>query len=159
MSSSTTSSSLCWGCSMVTLADLVHGYVHPLPYRDTIYSGRECKLCRLIVCGFARRQNGQSPYEVNRYYDGCVNSLLTSDAVERHNTPATAAEQLGPIMEQMVPPPQEMTWEIHKWIPGLCGSYSDGVGIQISAPEGSPTCPSLIALILTAKIRLAVSRT
>lgn len=128
--------SLCHECCKITFAMLYCGFESALTYQQTIESGKTCKLCRLVVCSFGRLQNGSNAYEIDQNYDASIPLLKISAAVHRHSVPSIAARALGPIMDSMAEPPRYLSWERHKHMPGICGSFGGGTTIQLAAPEG-----------------------
>jgi hypothetical protein len=132
-------SNICTACSGITLEMLHSGFQHCLTYQQTIESGRTCRLCRLMVCTFARLQIGSNCYDVDQSYEASVQLLKQSKSVLRHALPSNA-RNLGVVMESMIDPPLHLAWKRHETMPELCGTFGDGATIQVSAPEGIVFC-------------------
>lgn len=129
-------SDICSACKRITLEMIFTGFEHSLTYKQTIESGRYCRLCRLMVCSYARLQVHFNAYQAEQNYESLIPQLNRLRAVFRNSLAGTARRELGPIKEDLVEPPEHLRWAVHEHWQRVNGCFSDGCTIQVSAQEG-----------------------
>ncbi|ORY60766.1 heterokaryon incompatibility protein-domain-containing protein [Pseudomassariella vexata] len=138
MAQSQTIVPLCSSCRGLTFAMLRDGYTHHMPFRQTVISGKTCRMCRLIVCSVAKLHIEDHSYGLDAKYESEAEKLSYLPAVHREKY------AFGfPIMERMQTL-SDIVWDRsqHGAESEHCyqvrkGNFNQGETVQVTAPSTS----------------------